>query len=67
MQTNRHTKQFDFIVEYYLRKGHALMGMKDFSQATTTFNKVLEIQPNNQLKKEFYFHHIYKQNVFRKQ
>jgi hypothetical protein len=45
-------KQFDFIVECYLRKGHALMGMKDFSRAMIAFNKVLEIQPNNQVTKK---------------
>jgi stress-induced-phosphoprotein 1 len=43
-------KQFDFRVECYLRKGHALMGMKDFFHAMTSFNKILEIQPNNQVK-----------------
>ncbi|CAF3926214.1 unnamed protein product [Rotaria sordida] len=35
-------------VECYLHKDHALMAMKDFSQAMTAFNKALEIHPNNQ-------------------
>ena len=45
-------KQFDFIAERYLHKGHTLMGMKDFSQVMVAFNKVLQIQPNNQIKKK---------------
>jgi tetratricopeptide (TPR) repeat protein len=44
-------KSFYFIVKCYLRKGHALVGMKDLGQAMSAFSKALEIDPNCQVTK----------------
>ncbi|CAF3181888.1 unnamed protein product [Rotaria sp. Silwood2] len=41
-------------VECYVHKGHALMAIKDFSQAMTAFSKALEIHPNNKEAMEGY-------------
>lgn len=38
------------LVKCYLRKGHALMAMKDFGQAMAAFGKALEIDPNSQVR-----------------
>ncbi len=47
-------KLFLFIVKCYLRKGHALMAMKDLGQAMAAFGKAIEIDPNCQVKKKLY-------------
>jgi hypothetical protein len=41
-----------FLVKCYLRKGHALVALKDLGQAMATFGKALEIDPNCQVKKD---------------
>ena len=41
---------FSILVKCYLRKGHALMAMKDLGQAMAAFGKALEIDPNCQVK-----------------
>lgn len=38
-------------VKCYLRKGHALVAMKDPAQAMSAFGKALEIDPNCQVKR----------------
>lgn len=40
---------FCILVKCYLRKGNALMAMKDLGQAMATFGKALEIDPNCQV------------------
>ena len=35
------------LVKGYLRKGQALLGMKEFTRAQQAYQKVLEIDPNN--------------------
>jgi hypothetical protein len=46
-------KLFHFIVKCHLRKGHALVGLKDLGQAMAAFGKALEIDPNCQVKNVF--------------
>ena len=41
---------FLFLVKCYLRKGHALVAMKDLGQAMAAFGKAIEIDPNCQVK-----------------
>ncbi len=39
-----------FLVKCYLRKGHALVALKDYGQAAAAFSKALEIDANCQVK-----------------
>jgi len=51
LKDNYSNNSFNFIVKCYLRKGHALVAMKDLGQAMAAFGKALEIDPNCQVNK----------------
>jgi len=57
-------KSFHFIVKCHLRKGHALVGLKDLGQAMAAFGKALEIDPNCQVKKNNYLNKDLKFSLF---
>jgi len=38
-------------VKGYIRKGHALLGLKDTVKASQAFNKALELDPKNAVSK----------------
>ena len=47
--THTHTYTHTRIVKGHIRKGHALLGLKDTVKAMTAFQDALEIDPNNQV------------------
>jgi tetratricopeptide (TPR) repeat protein len=49
-ETNSMNHSNLFLVKCYLRKGHALVALKDYGQAAAAFSKALEIDANCQVK-----------------